>query len=68
MTATLITAITAVFDAVFTWLVSAIQVVIGLFWAEGALTFLGVLALIALAIAIFWLLVGVISSFLHLRS
>lgn len=68
MTATLITAMTAVFDAVFTWLASAVSVVIGLFWAENTLTFLGILALIALAISIFFLLVGVISNFLHLRG
>lgn len=64
----IIGAITSVMDAVFTWLGTALQSVIAIFYAEGALTFLGTLALISLAIGLFFLLVGVISSFLHLRG
>lgn len=59
---------TAVFDVIFTWLLSAIQAVVAIFWTGEALTFLGVLALIALGISIFFLLVGVIQNFLHLRG
>lgn len=72
--AAIITAMTAVFDAVFTWLKSAITSCISVFYtagtgdAGGQLTFLGVLALIALAISIFFLLVGLIQKFLHLRG
>lgn len=68
MTTSLITAITAVFDAIMTWLTGAIETAITLFWAEGALTFLGILALIALGISIFFLIVGLISNFIHLRG
>ena len=72
--AAIISAMTAVFDAVFTWVKSAITSVIEVFYttgsgdAGGQLTFLGVLALIALAISIFFLLVGLIQNFLHLRG
>lgn len=73
--AAIITAMTTVFDAVFTWIKSAITSVIQVFYtagsgegAAGQLTFLGVLALIALAISIFFLLVGLIQNFLHLRG
>lgn len=72
--AAIITAMTTVFDAVFTWIKSAITSCIEVFYtagsgdAAGQMTFLGVLALIALAISIFFLLVGLIQNFLHLRG
>lgn len=72
--AAIITAMTTVFDAVFTWVKSAITSCIEVFYTAGSgetagqLTFLGVLALIALAISIFFLLVGLIQNFLHLRG
>ncbi len=70
--AAIISAMTAVFDAVFTWVKSAISSVIEVFYTTGEsggqLTFLGVLALVALAISIFFLLVGLIQNFLHLRG
>lgn len=70
----IITAMTSVFSAVFTWILTAINSVIPLFWTAGAgdtsgsLTFLGVLSIIGLAISIFFLLVGLIQNFLHLRG
>ena len=70
----IITAMTTVFDAVFTWLKTAITSCISVFYTAGSgsesgqLTFLGVLALVALAISIFFLLVGLIQNFLHLRG
>lgn len=67
-TATIISAITAVFTAVMEWVITAIQAVVAVFWTGEALTFLGVLALVALAISIFFLLMGVIQNFLHLRG
>lgn len=72
--AAIISAMTTVFDAVFTWIKSAITSCIEVFYTAGSgdtggqLTFLGVLALIALAISIFFLLVGLIQNFLHLRG
>lgn len=74
--AAIISAMTGVFTAVFTWVKTAITSVIEVFYttsgtgesATGQLTFLGVLALVALAISIFFLLVGLIQNFLHLRG
>ncbi len=68
VTATVISAITAVFTAVMSWIITAINSVVAVFWTGEALTFLGVLALIALGISIFFLLVGLIQNFLHLRG
>lgn len=69
MTSSVITAITSVFTAVMDWLMTAITTVIGVFYvADTGLTFLGVLAVIALAISIFFLLVGLITNFLQLRG
>lgn len=66
MTTSVITAITAVFTAIFEWIMEAIPSVVGVFWAtEGGLTFLGVLAVIALGISIFFLIMGLIQRFLH---
>lgn len=67
-----ITAMTTVFMEVFDWIMGAIQAVIPVFWTVtetgGELTFLGTLAIIALAISIFFLIVGLIQNFLHLRG
>ncbi len=65
----IVAAMTDVFEAVFTWLQSAITSVLSVFYsAESGLTVLGVLAIVALAISIFFLLVGLIQNFLHLRG
>lgn len=71
--AAIISAMTAVFDAIFTWILSAISAVVPVFWTvgeggTGELTFLGVLTLIALGISIFFLVMGLIQNFLHLRG
>lgn len=70
----IITAMTTVFTAVFEWIMGAITAIIPVFWTAGSgdtggeLTFLGVLAIIALAISLFFLIVGLIQNFLHLRG
>ena len=70
----IITAMTSVFDSVFTWIKSAVTSCLELFYTKGAgdaqgeLTILGVLAIIGLAISLFFLLVGLIQNFLHLRG
>ena len=68
VTASIISAITAVFTAIMEWIMTAITSVIAVFWTGTQLTFLGVLALIALGISIFFLLVGLVQNFLHLRG
>lgn len=65
----IVTEMTEVFTSIMGWIITAIQSVIGVFWdAEAGLTFLGILAIVALGISIFFLLMGIIQSFLHLRS
>lgn len=65
----ILSAMTQVFTAVFAWLMEAISSVIGVFYvAETGLTLLGVLAIIALSISLFFLVMGLIQNFLHLRG
>lgn len=74
MATPIISAITTVWTAIFTWIISSIQSLIPIFWTEGSgdtagkLTFLGVLAIIALGVGLFFLIMGVIQNFLHLRG
>lgn len=65
----IINEMTEVFTSIMTWIITAIQSVIGVFWTtDSGLTFLGVLALVALGVSIFFLLMGLIQNFLHLRG
>lgn len=70
----LVTAITGVFSSVGNWIVGFLQSLIPLFWTEGSgetagsLTFFGILAIIGLAISVFFLLMRVVENFIHLRS
>lgn len=57
-----------VFQAVAEWFSTTIPTVISMFYAEGALTFLGVLAVAGLAVSVVFLLMGVVSNFLHFRG
>lgn len=69
--AEIISSITAVFSAIWDWIISSIPDVIAVFYtsgADGGLTFLGVLSLCALGISIFFLVLGLIQNFLHFRS
>lgn len=58
-------AILEVFSSVASWLGTAVTALIPLFWAEGALTFLGVLAVAGLAFSVIFLVMGIIQRFLH---
>lgn len=65
MTGTVLESIFAVFAAVGEWFVDAVTALIPMFYAEGALTFLGVLAVAGLAISVVFLLLNIIQNFLH---
>ena len=67
-TATVLDAILNVFTSVGTWIAGAVEQVTPMFYAEGALTFLGVLAVAGLAISVVFLIIGVIQNFLHFRG
>lgn len=64
-----LTAVLAVFMAVAEWIGTAFTALIPIFWVSGTgLTFLGVLAVAALAFSITFLIIGIIQRFLHFRS
>lgn len=65
---TILEAILAVFLAVGEWISSAVNTMVPMFWAEGSLTFLGVLAVAGLAFSVAFLLIGIIQNFLHFRG
>lgn len=65
----------AVFDEIGTWIPTAIEALIPMFYTApsttggtGSLTFLGVLAVAGLSISVVFLLIGVIQNFLHFRG
>lgn len=65
----LASAIFDLFDLVADWLSGAFSRFVGIFWStETGLTFLGVLAVMALAIGVSFLILGVIQQFLHFRG
>ena len=68
MTASIITAITAVFTAIGDWIVSAVEQLQPMFWSGEGLTFLGVLAVCGLAFSVVFLIIGIIQRFLHFRG
>lgn len=66
---TILGAILGVFNEVATWLVSALNTLMGVFYnAETGLTVMGVLGVSSLAIAVIFLVLGVIQNFLRFRS
>lgn len=69
----MISSITEVWTSIMTWVTTSLGNVQDVFYTtgtggEGELTFLGVLAVISVAIGIVFLLIGVVQNFLHLRS
>lgn len=64
-----------VFEAMGEWIPEAVNSLIPLFYTaptttdgEGALTFLGVLAVAGLSVSVVFLLIGIIQNFLHFRG
>lgn len=68
--ASVVTAITSVFTAIGDWIIQYIPKVIDIFYSssDNSLTFLGVLAVLALGVSIFFLIMGLIQNFLHFRG
>lgn len=64
----IISQFTAVFDAIGTWIVTAVNNLIPMFWevteTGGQLTFMGTLAIIGLGVSICFLLLGIIQRFM----
>lgn len=57
-----------VFTAIAGWFGQTIPVISTMFYNEGTLTLLGTLAVAGLGVSIVFLLIGVISNFLHFRG
>lgn len=58
-----------VFDAIATWIGTAVSSLVPMFYAaDTGLTFLGVLAVAGLAFSVVFLIIGVIQNFLHFRG
>lgn len=64
----MLSAITQVWTEIMTWITTSLASVQTVFYDGNALTFLGVLAVIGVAISIAFLVIGVIQNFLKLRS
>lgn len=60
--------IAAIWTAIMEWLAGSFGTIEALFWADGALTFLGTMCVISIGIGVFFLIVGVITNFIKLRS
>lgn len=60
--------ITAVWTEVADWIVTTLPNVVKVFYADGKLTFLGTLSVVALGVSVFFLIMGLIQKFLHLRG
>ena len=67
-TNTVLDAVLDVFSNVGTWIADSVQNLIPMFYDEGSLTFLGVLAVAGLAISVIFMMLGVIQNFLHFRG
>ena len=65
---TVLTAIMAVFEAVITWIVGAVEAVTPMFYGTEGLTFLGVLGVASLAFSVAFLVIGIVQSFLKFRA
>lgn len=62
-------AVFAVFTAIAEWFGDIIPTITAFFWdATNGLTFMGTLTIIGLGISLIFLLIGLISNFLHFRG
>lgn len=65
----IVSQITGVFKSLADWFVQTLPSITAIFYdAETGLTFLGTLSVIGLGISVFFLLMGIIQNFLHLRG
>ena len=67
-TTTVLDSVLEVFSVVGTWISESVTDLVPMFYADGALTFLGVLGVAGLAISVIFMMLGVIQNFLHFRG
>lgn len=69
LAATVLDSILEVFTKIGTWITTAVNSMIPMFYStDGGLTFLGVLAVAGLSFAVIFLIIGIIQNFLHFRG
>lgn len=64
----MVSAITSVWTSIMSWITESLASVQTVFYSGTELTFLGILAVISVAIGVAFLMIGVIQNFLHLRG
>ena len=64
----MIGSITQIWTSLMEWITENLTAVQTVFYADGALTFLGTLSVIVVGIGVVLLLVGIVQNFLHLRG
>lgn len=64
----MIGSITEVWTQIMTWITTSLASVQTVFYVDNNLTFMGVLAVISVAIGVAFLIIGVVQNFLKLRS
>lgn len=67
-TTTIFSQIAAIWTAIMEWLAGTFGTIEALFWTGSQLTFLGTMCVISIGIGVFFLVVGVITNFIKLRS
>ena len=68
MTASVLSAVLDVLTEIANWIVTSLGTLTSMFYAEGSLTFFGVLAIAGLGVSICLLLLNIIQNFLHFRG
>lgn len=67
-TSNVLSAILEVFNQVSTWIATAVNNIMPMFYSTDGLTMLGVLAVAGLAFSVVFLVIGLIQNFLHFRG
>lgn len=62
-----VSAITAVFTAIGEWFVAIVLTMLDIFYVDGALTFIGTLAVMGLGIAVILLILAMIRSYIRFQ-
>lgn len=68
MTGTVLNSVLDTLEAVANWVVESMGTLTSMFYAEGSLTFFGVLAVAGLGVSVCLLFLSIIQNFLHFRG
>ena len=68
MTGTVLESVLTTLEAIAQWVVESMGTLTSMFYAEGSLTFYGILAVAGLGISVCLLFLNIIQNFLHFRG